>query len=171
MKKDLVRSITNNAIIAAIYFLLTLISFPISFGLIQVRIAEALVLLCFFNCEYAFGITIGCLLANLLGPGNLGLFDVVFGTLATFASCLLISLFKHLALAGIVPVILNSFTVGSILYFVSENEHSYFAIVGILAIGEIIAIYLVGYLLFRILKNNKKFFELIKAKKNIEFKW
>lgn len=163
MKNSLFRSLARNGIVAAIYFLLTLIAFPISFGLIQVRISEILVLLCFFNPEYAFGVTIGCLLANTFGPGNLGIFDIIFGTLATLVSCLLVSVFRKLIFACIVPVIINAFVVGTVLYFQLESI-PYFEIVGFIALGELIAI-LLGYILMSILRKNETFMRLIGAKK------
>ena len=59
------RKITQNAVIAAMYFVITLISSPLSFGLIQFRISEFLMLLCFFRKDYVIGVTIGCFLSNL----------------------------------------------------------------------------------------------------------
>ena len=171
MNKYTVRLLTRNAIVAAVYFLLTLVSFPISFGLIQVRIAEFLVLLCFFNRDYAIGITVGCLLANTLGPGNLGVFDIVFGTLATLVSCIGVSFCKHLLIASLIPVVVNSFTVAAILVFVGEVSQTYFAVVGILAVGEIIAVTIIGYIFFISLRKNEEFMSLIEAKNNKEFKW
>lgn len=171
MNKYTVRLLTRNAIVATVYFLLTLVSFPISFGLIQIRIAELLVLLCFFNRDYTIGITIGCLLANAFGPGNMGVFDIIFGTLATFLSCLGVSLCKHLLIATFVPVVFNSFIVAGILVFVGEVSQSYFVVVGIHAIGELIAVTIIGYIFFMALKKNDKFMSLIEAKKNTEFKW
>ena len=171
MNKYTVKLLTRNAVVAAVYFLLTLISFPISYGLIQVRIAELLVLLCFFNRDYAVGITIGCLLANAFGPGNMGVFDIIFGTLATFLSCIGVSFCKHLLISTFIPVVLNSFTIAAVLLFAGGESHTYFAMVGILALGEIIAVTILGYLIFISLKKNEKFMSLIDAKKNQEFKW
>lgn len=164
MKNNLVKSLVRNSIVAAIYFLLTLITFPISFGLIQVRISEALVLLCFFNPEYAIGVTIGCLLSNAFGPGNLGVLDIVFGTLATLISCVLVSLFKNLLISAIFPIVINGFVIGAILKFTTESL-PYFALVGFVALGELIAI-LIGYILMSILRKNEHFMELIGAKKH-----
>lgn len=164
MKNNLVKSLVRNSIVAAIYFLLTLITFPISFGLIQVRISEALVLLCFFNPEYAIGVTIGCLLSNAFGPGNLGVLDIVFGTLATLISCVLVSLFKSLLISAIFPIVINGFVIGAILKFTTESL-PYFALVGFVALGELIAI-LIGFILMSILRKNEHFMELIGAKKH-----
>ena len=79
-----VRFITLAAIIAALYVVLTLVSaaFGLSSGVIQVRISESLCILAFFTPSAIPGLTIGCLVANLITGANV--LDVVFGTLATF---------------------------------------------------------------------------------------
>ena len=163
MKSKLLKVLIRNGIVAAIYFVLTLVSFPISFGLIQVRISEILTLLCFYNPEYILGVTIGCLLSNILGPGNFGILDIVFGTLATLLSCVFVSLFKKLIFACIFPVIINGFVVGAVIYFSTETL-PFFAVVGLIALGEFIAISL-GYILMSILSKNRYFTELIGSKR------
>ena len=74
---------TLAAIIAALYVVLTLVSaaFGLSSGVIQVRISESLCALVFFTPAAIPGMTIGCLVSNLITGANV--LDVVFGTLAT----------------------------------------------------------------------------------------
>ena len=83
-----VRFITLAAIISALYVVLTLVSavFGLSSGAIQIRISEALCVLTFLTPAAVPGLTIGCLVANLITGANL--LDVVFGTLATFIGAL-----------------------------------------------------------------------------------
>lgn len=69
------------AIIAAIYVILVII-WPLSSSAIQVRLAESLTVLPFFTTAAIPGVTIGCLIANIVTGA--ALFDVIFGTLATF---------------------------------------------------------------------------------------
>lgn len=164
-----VLKITSNAIVAVIYFCLTLISSPISFGSFQIRIAEALVLLCFFNKDYIIGVSAGCFLSNLLSP--IGAIDILFGTVSTLLSCIGVSLFKHLLLSTLVPVLLNGFIIGLELYLFTDVSFPYLALVGLVALGEAIAVSLIGYLLFLMLRKNKKFLEIIRANKNQDFKW
>ena len=78
------RFITLSATIAALYVVLTLISavFGLSSGVIQVRISESLCVLAFFTPAAIPGLTVGCLISNLIVGANV--LDVVFGTLATF---------------------------------------------------------------------------------------
>lgn len=79
------RYMAEAAIIAAIYVVLVLI-WPFSSGVVQVRLAEALSVLPFFTPAAVAGVTIGCLIANLVT--GLAWQDVVFGTLASFIGVL-----------------------------------------------------------------------------------
>ena len=73
--------ITQGAVIAALYVVLTMVFAPISFGPVQVRIAEALCILPMFTPAAIPGLFIGCLIANLIGGGIM--LDVIFGSIAT----------------------------------------------------------------------------------------
>ena len=84
MKNNLTKRITRTAIIAAIYAATTFAIAPFAYGNIQFRISEVLVLLALFDPLYISGLTLGCLIANMLGPN--GLMDIIFGTFATFLS-------------------------------------------------------------------------------------
>lgn len=73
--------IAQGALIAALYVALTLIFAPISFGPVQLRIAEALCILPMFTPAAVPGLFLGCLIANFIGGGII--LDVIFGSLAT----------------------------------------------------------------------------------------
>ena len=62
-----VQTLVRCAMIAAVYTVLCLVLQPFSYGAVQVRVAEAFCLLPVFGAEYIVGVTLGCLLANLLG--------------------------------------------------------------------------------------------------------
>lgn len=83
-----VRYITLSATIAALYVVLTLISaaFGLSSGAIQLRISEALCVLVALTPAAIPGLTIGCLISNLIASANI--LDIIFGTLATFLGAL-----------------------------------------------------------------------------------
>ena len=83
-----VRYITLSATIAALYVVLSLISsaFGLSSGAIQLRISEALCVLVAFTPAAIPGLTIGCLISNLVASANI--LDIIFGTLATFLGAL-----------------------------------------------------------------------------------
>lgn len=73
--------LTQGALIAALYVALTLIFAPISFGPVQLRVAEALCILPMFTPAAIPGLFLGCLIANFLGGGIM--LDVIFGSIAT----------------------------------------------------------------------------------------
>ena len=54
---------------------------PMSFGVVQFRLAEMFNHLAVFNKKYIWAVSIGCLIVNLFSP--MGAIDMVFGTLGT----------------------------------------------------------------------------------------
>ena len=102
------KKLVTNALIAAIYTAAALLLAPLSYGVLQFRVSEALVLLPFIKKDTIWGVTIGCLLANLLNPLGANPLDVVFGTLATFIAAVLTARCKKLWQAGLPPVIINA---------------------------------------------------------------
>lgn len=85
MKHSAIRGITFAALIAALYAALTLALWQFSALMIQIRLSEALCILPIFTPAAVPGLTIGCLLSNLLA-GNP--WDALFGTLATFLAAI-----------------------------------------------------------------------------------
>lgn len=81
MKNNGVRKLTAAAVVGALYFVLTILLEPISYGPVQFRISEVLCILPFFSPGAAWGLTVGCILANALGP--YGPLDVICGSAAT----------------------------------------------------------------------------------------
>ena len=75
-KKNIIKDLSSIAIICAMYVALTLGISPLSYGPLQFRISEALILLCFYNKKYGYSISLGCLIANFFSP--LGWVDIVF---------------------------------------------------------------------------------------------
>lgn len=164
------KDMTYNAVIAALYVALTLISMPISYGMVQFRIAEIFVLLVFFKPNYAIGIILGTAIANF--GSTLSLWDVLIGTSATILACLCIMFSKHLIVACLFPIIFNAFIVGFELYWLAGfgNISLYFINAGWVALGETVVMAF-GYILFMILKRRKDFKEIINASQNFEFKF
>ena len=159
------KDIVQNGILAALYVVLTYIMAPISFWAIQFRLSEILVLACFFNKKKIVGLTLGCILSNLVSP--LGLMDVGFGTLATFLACLGIIFCKHLIVAIWFPVVLNGIIVGFELYLIGEPI--WFSM-GMVALGEL-GVMIIGYILIMLIKRNKGFFKVVGATQNVDFKF
>src|SRR5574344_1356143 len=108
------KKIAAVGLVAASYAVITIVFGAISYGPVQFRISEMLMFLPLFGTEYILGLTMGCFIANI--AGGLGLVDMVFGTLATLISCILVyytpKLIKNgklsLFVASVWPTIINS---------------------------------------------------------------
>ena len=89
MKPRTTAQLSRAALIAALYMVLTLVPpfNALSFGAVQFRLGEALVVLPFLLDEAVPGVVAGCLVANFFSP--FGLADVVIGTGVTLAAALL----------------------------------------------------------------------------------
>lgn len=158
MKKRLVRQITDNALIAAIYYVITILLAGAAFYDVQFRIAEILLFLVFFRKDFIIGVTVGCFLVNLHSP--LWPWDPIFGTLATFISAVLIAWSKRLFMGIIYPTLINGIVIGIMLYLVLD--YPLFATMGLVALGEVIVLIL-GHAIFKILSNKPAFLNLIMA--------
>ena len=150
MKNSKVSFITHAAAIAAIYVVLTLVFAPISYGEIQVRIAEALTILPFFTPAAIPGLFIGCLIANVIG-GSIVL-DVVFGSIATlFGAAGTWLLQKNRWLSPLPPIISNTIIVPLVLRFGYGVLLPIPLLMVFITIGEIISCYILGELLLSVL--------------------
>lgn len=84
-----------SGLIAAVYAVLGLVFYPISFGVYQIRVAEALTVLPFVTRAAVPGLFIGCLLANIYG--GFGWQDIIFGSALTLIAALLTRMTFHLS--------------------------------------------------------------------------
>lgn len=117
--------VAQAGMIAAVYAAATLITMfllqGLAWGPVQFRISEAVTVLAVLTPAAVPGLTIGCVVANLIslainGTGALGLLDVVFGSLATCLGALWCWKFRSrpkIALLG--PVIANAIIVPAYL--------------------------------------------------------
>ncbi|MBS2967673.1 QueT transporter family protein [Metabacillus sp. KIGAM252] len=74
-----IRTLSANAILAAIYIAVSTLIQPIAFSNIQFRIPEMLNHLVVFNKKYIYGIVLGVFISNLIWSPMKG-FDLIFGT-------------------------------------------------------------------------------------------
>ena len=168
--KNTVNRLVRTAIIATLYAVVTLVLAPISYGVIQFRMSEIMVLLAFFDPFYIGGLTLGCFIANILGPN--GVMDAVFGTLATFISVYAISLTgkfiksnkTSLVIASLWPTIFNGIIIGWMLNILYELP--LVLSVGEVAIGEFVVVTMVGVPIIKFIEN--KYEKLLISKKAAE---
>src|SRR5690625_1519521 len=81
-----IRQLTLNAMIAAIYVVITV--FLPSYGPLQLRLTEMFAHLPMFNKKYSVGLILGVAIANI--RSEFGIYDVFFGTLHTALSLLIV---------------------------------------------------------------------------------
>lgn len=117
MKNKNVAFLTQAAMIAAIYVVLTYVFAPFSFGEVQVRIAEALTILPVFTPAAVPGLFIGCLIGNILGGAILP--DIICGSIATLIGAVFTYLLREKSpyLAPIPPIAANTVIVPFVLRF------------------------------------------------------
>jgi len=145
------------AMVAAIYTVLTLMIAPLSFGLVQVRFSEMLMLLAFIDKKYAPGLILGCFIANCFSP--FGMMDIVFGTGCTAAAMFFVTKFaKSLLGASFWVVFCNAF-IGVELYLFGSPLWLSMAMV---ALGEFLSVSVCGVALFRVLMKNRIFMAKLK---------
>ncbi len=149
-----VQQLTQGAIIAALYVVLTLIFAPISFGAMQVRIAEALTILPLFTPAAIPGLFVGCLLANLIG-GAVAL-DVVFGSIATLIGAVGGWLLrKNRWLVPIPAILANTIIVPLVLKYGYGVDLPLLLSALYIAVGEILGCGVLGELLATVLLKRK----------------
>ncbi len=117
--KKRIRFVVFNGIIAALYVVLTYFLAPISYGPIQARISEIMTVFPIFSWSTIPGLTVGCLISNLINPENLGPVDIIGGTVATLLAGITSYLIgkKNKWLGIIPPVVFNGVIVGGYLPF------------------------------------------------------
>lgn len=154
MKKSRVQFLTQAAMIAAIYVVLTYLFQPFGFMDVQVRVAEALTILPFFTPAAIPGLFVGCLLGNMLGGAVL--LDIVMGSLTTLvAASISYLLRKNKYLVALPPIIGNAIVVPWVLrigYGLATPIPLMMLTVGI---GEIISCGILGTMLLLSLNKYK----------------
>lgn len=165
MKKNSnIQSLVTAAMIAALYVVLSFAinAFGLASGAIQVRVSEALTILPYFTAAAIPGLTIGCLLFNLLSGA--AVLDVIFGSLATLLGAILSYLIGKAAeknsllkyLVPLPPIVANAFIVPWVLRTAYGLEDAYWYLVATVGIGEIISCGILGILLLYALQPMRK---------------
>jgi len=166
MGKNKVRFITHTALIASAYAAITIVFSLLSYGQVQFRISEILVLFAFIEPKYTTGLVLGCILANL--PSPLGIIDVVVGSFATLIALLFIIGVrksigynkKSLLIASLGPVISNAVIVGWELNYLFQTPFWMNALY--VGIGEFVVVTLAGTAVVNnIMKNDRVIKKLI----------
>ena len=164
--------ITLGGMIAALYVVLTYVASALGLasGAIQVRLSECLTILPVLTGAAVPGLTVGCVLANLL-TGCAAL-DVVFGSLATLLGALGTRVLRNRpALAWIPPVVSNMIIVPLVLihvYHIPDVSVSipftdtvlsgtgFLPLMITVGIGEVISCGILGLLVYKAARRSRK---------------
>lgn len=171
--------VAQAGVVAALYAAATLVALlllqGLAWGPVQFRISEAVCVAALLTPAAVPGLTVGCIVANLIslavnGTGALGLFDVVFGSLATCVGAIWCwKMREHPKAAVLGPVIANALIVPAYLPIILQGmgfytipftsislEGAYLPmyLFGMVAtgIGEALVMYLLGLPLYAALK-------------------
>jgi len=157
MKNITTKMMAQGAVIAAVYVVLTLAFAPISFGAIQFRISEALCILPFFTVAAVPGVSIGCLLANILAGAALP--DIVFGTLATLIGAIVSYRLRNISkwLGCVPPILANAIIIPFVLKFAYGLTDLIPYMMLTVGIGEVLAVGVLGNLLMLALEPKSSF--------------
>ena len=166
MKKNTHRQLlllTYASSIAALYVVLTWLSSLVGLsgmGAIQLRLSEALCVLPYFTAAAVPGLTVGCLLANLLTGAALP--DIIFGTLATLLGAVGTRLLRRWwYLAPLPPILANTVIIPFVIRYayvdVTDSLPFLFFTVGV---GEVLSVGVFGtILLFALQKYRYRIFK------------
>ena len=166
------RNLITAAVVGALYAVLTMVLAPISYGALQFRVSEVLCILPFFMPFTAWGLFVGCIVANLMSTA--GVLDVVFGSLATLITCVCIAqcgkmgnTLKARLLACLMPVVWNGLIVGATLTIALAGLNplthfgAFLVFAGEVALGELGVMYLIGLPLMTYLPKQRFFSEFV----------
>ncbi|MBU5440221.1 QueT transporter family protein [Tissierella sp. MSJ-40] len=128
-----IKYLTKASLIAAIYIVLVILQLlplplaNLTFGPIQLRIAEGLTLLPLVESAAIPGLFVGCLLSNLLlaAYSGFGLLDILGGSLVTLLSAYLTRKMPNKIMGMLPPVILNGFIVSIWVSFFTRVPYFY----------------------------------------------
>ncbi|MBU5592837.1 QueT transporter family protein [Clostridium sp. MSJ-4] len=146
------------AVVAAIYAVLTMGLAPISYGPVQFRVSELMVLLAFIDPLYVPGLVLGCVIANFTSP--LGIVDIFFGSFATTISLFMITKSKNLIVASLWPAIFNGIILG--LEFNILTNAPLLATTLYVAFGEFVVVTIIGCTIMKLMMNNKHIVDQLK---------
>ena len=159
MPKKNIQFLTQAAMIAAIYVVLTFVAnaFGLANYAVQVRFSEALTILPIFTPAGIPGLFIGCLISNILT--GCAIPDIIFGSLATLIGAFGTRALKsNRFLAVLPPIAANAIIVPLILKYAYGLEPLWFSFLTVTA-GEIISCGVLGLLLaFALNKYRKQIF-------------
>ena len=155
------REITLAAVIAALYAALVIVLAPISFGPIQLRVADCLIpLAALLGWPAILGVSLGAFIGNAYFMSFTGLIDVILGALANvIAATIIFRLRERLIVACLTGSVAIGAIVGGYLwiYFpppeiMGLNLPAWLAMMISVALSSVVAVSIIGYILVQSLR-------------------
>ena len=155
MRDKNVKLLTQAAMIAAIYVVVTWLFAAFSFGEVQIRLSEALTILPVFTPAAVPGLFVGCVIGNILGGAVLP--DIVFGSLATLIGAIGTRMLRDRSpyLAPVPPILANALIVPFVLRYAYAVPLPIPFMMLTVGIGEVISCGVLGMLLYFALNRRK----------------
>jgi hypothetical protein len=158
------KEISLTAVFAALYAAIVIILAPISFGPIQLRVADALIpLAALLGLPVVYGVTIGTLVANIywfLSP-----IDVILGSLANLIAAYIMHRYHNKPVpASLVASLVIGVTVGGYLWLFFPPPSiagiqlpAWLAMIMSITLSSILAITIIGLALLKLVEDSKVF--------------
>lgn len=149
------KQIATAGLIGALYAALTVALAPVSYGPVQIRVAEALTVLPFLTPWAIPGLYFGCMVANVFG--GLGPVDIFAGSFITLVAALLTYALRTTGkpwLAPLPPMVCNALGVSAYLHRIAGMP--YWLTVLYVGAGEAVACFVLGYPLLMVMR--RRFF-------------
>ncbi|MDT3845207.1 MAG: QueT transporter family protein [Bacillota bacterium] len=156
MRNKNVLRITQAALIAALYVTLTYVFAAISFGEVQLRIAEALTILPMFTPAAIPGLFVGCILGNMMGGAVLP--DIICGSLATLVGAYGTWMLRNRKpfLGCVPPIVANMLVVPFVLRYAYGVELPIPFMALTVGAGEVLGCGILGCILYYALVHHKR---------------
>jgi len=157
MKHKSIRYLTQGAIIAALYVLLTYLAhlMGLDSGVIQFRLSEALCVMACFTPAAIPGLYVGCLLSNILT--GCVIWDIIFGSVATLIGAVGTYLLRrNKYLAVLPPILANTLIVPYVLKYAYGAPEAVPYLMLTVGIGEVVTCGVLGILLYMLVNRYKK---------------
>ena len=151
--------ITQSAIIAALYVVLTFVAnaMGLANGAIQIRLSEALTILPYFTPAAIPGLFVGCIVSNILT--GCALWDIIFGSIATLIGAIgTYSLKKYKWLTPIPPIVSNTVIVPLVLIYAYNAKDAFPFLAFTVGMGETLSAGVLGMILLKSLEKHKDIF-------------
>jgi len=155
-----IKNLVLNALVASIYFVLVFVFNFLSFETIQFRIAEAILIVVFFNKKLAPGLVLGTFIANFVFS-PFGLIDALIGTLASLLAIILMIIFKKIPFVSLIfPALTNGIIIGVMLSYIYQTPLivNFFLVF----LGEFVVMYTIGLVFYLTINKREDLQALIK---------